>query len=184
MTRSPATTAEPPPDRVGLRARDPRLAAWRALLQAHAMLLRRLDEELRAENDLSLAEYETLLHLAESPDRQLRMNTLADQVLLSRSGVTRLVDRLESAGLVRRQQCATDHRGSWAVLTTPGLERLRAASRTHLRGIDEHFMAVVAPDDLLAIGRSMAAVADRVASGPAQDAEPPGPDQPDTSGRS
>jgi DNA-binding MarR family transcriptional regulator len=162
MRSSPTTTAEPA-TRPSLTARDPRLADWRALLQAHALLIRRLDEELRAEHDLSLAEYETLLHLAASPDRQLRMNSLADQVLLSRSGITRLVDRLESTGLVRRQQCATDHRGSWAVLTVTGLERLRSASRTHLRGIDEHFMAVIEPADLAAIGRSMTAVAERLA---------------------
>ncbi len=163
MTTSRATAIEPPP-RPGLAARDPRLADWRALLQAHALLVRRLDEELRAEHDLSLAEYETLLHLAGSPDGQLRMNSLADQVLLSRSGITRLVDRLESTGLVRRQQCATDHRGSWAVLTVAGLEQLRSASRTHLRGIDEHFMRVIEPGDLAAIGRSMTAVAERLAA--------------------
>jgi DNA-binding MarR family transcriptional regulator len=143
-----------------LSARDPRLAPWRAFLSAHALVIRRLDEELRAEHDLSLAEYDTLLAIAWSPDRRMRMRTLADAILLSKSGVTRLIDRLVADGLVERSACVVDARGAEAVLTEAGLARLRAASTTHLRGIDAHFLGVLGPDDLDVIERSMSAVAD------------------------
>src|SRR5215207_8970311 len=143
-----------------LTARDPRLQAWRQFLMAHARVSRRLDDELRADHDLSLAEYDALLSIAEAPDRRIRMRQLADRVILSKSGVTRLIDRLVLDGLVQRDACLSDARGAEAVLTTAGLDRLRRASRTHLRGIDEHFIAVVDDADLTVIQRSMRAVAD------------------------
>jgi DNA-binding MarR family transcriptional regulator len=153
-----------------LSARDPRLAPWRAFLLAHARIVRRLDEELRAEHDISLAEYDALLTIAQAPDGRVRMGSLADQVLLSKSGVTRLIDRLVSDGLVERTACSADARGAEAVLTETGLARLREASRTHLRGIDEHFLAVVEPDDLDATERTMTAVARHAGAGPAGEA--------------
>jgi DNA-binding MarR family transcriptional regulator len=144
-----------------LSARDPRLAPWRAFLAAHALVTRRLDEELRAEHDLSLAEYDTLLAIAWSPGRRIRMRVLADRILLSKSGVTRLIDRLVADGLVARDACLSDARGAEAVITPAGLERLRSASRTHLRGIDQHFLAALGQDDRETIERSMRVVADR-----------------------
>lgn len=153
--------ATEPGPRPALAARDPRLAPWRAFLAAHALVTRRLDEELRAEHDLSLAEYDTLLAIAWSPHRRIRMRTLADSILLSKSGVTRLIDRLVADGLVERSACASDARGAEAVLTELGLDRLRAASRTHLRGIDAHFLDAVDDGDLDVIERSMRSVADR-----------------------
>src|SRR6476619_4160094 len=141
-----------------ITAQDPRLDPWRAFLQAHARITRRLDEELRAEHDLSLAEYDALLTIANAPDRRIRMRHLADRVILSKSGVTRLIDRLVLDGLVQRDVCLSDARGAEAVLTPAGLDRLRRASRTHLRGIDEHFLAALEHDDLPAIRRSMRAV--------------------------
>jgi DNA-binding MarR family transcriptional regulator len=163
LTRDPGATA---PD-------DSRLRAWRAFLEAHARVSRRLDEELRAEHGVSLAEYDALLQLAEAPGHRLRMNQLADRVILSRSGITRLIDRLEADGFVARAHCASDARGAEAVLTPTGLERLRAAARTHLRGIDRHFLSIVASDDLDVVGRSLAAVARAACSGHAQPAETP-----------
>jgi DNA-binding MarR family transcriptional regulator len=153
------------PDPRPLSARDPRLEPWRAFLQAHARVSRKLDEELRSEHDLSLAEYDALLTIAGTPERRIRMRQLADRVLLSKSGVTRLVDRLVADGLVERDTCLVDARGAEAVLTESGLERLRRASRTHLRGIDEHFLAAVDGDDMTVIERSMLAVADRLGPG-------------------
>jgi len=143
---------------------DPRIGAWRSFLIAHARIQRLLDEELRAEHDLSLAEYDVLLQLAEAPDRHLRMHQIADQVVLSRSGVTRLIDRLVADGAVERTHCASDARGAEAVLTAAGLDRLREASRTHLRGISDHFLEVIPPDELETVGRAMDAVL--VAFGP------------------
>jgi DNA-binding MarR family transcriptional regulator len=144
-----------------LTARDPRLAPWRAFLLAHARVSRRLDEELRAEHDLSLGEYDALLTIAQAPGRRVRMNQLAEQVVLSKSGVTRLIDRLVADGLVARIQCQTDARGAEAVLTDSGLARLRSASGTHLRGVQDHFLDVVEPDDLPGLERALSAVADR-----------------------
>jgi DNA-binding MarR family transcriptional regulator len=151
-------------DRADARAlspADPRIEPWRAFLQAHARITRRLDEELRAEHDLSLAEYDAIVTIANAPDRRIRMRQLADRVILSKSGVTRLIDRLVLDGLVQRDVCQSDARGAEAVLTPAGLDRLRRASRTHLRGIDEHFLAALGPDDLDAIQRSMRALAER-----------------------
>lgn len=151
-----------PPARRTMSAGDPRLAAWRAFLTAHARLERLLDEDLRAEHDLSLAEYDALLQLAEAPGRRLRMHQLADRVILSRSGVTRLIDRLVADGSVERSPCATDARGAEAVLTDAGLSRLRNAAATHLRGIDRHFLSAIVPDDLATIERAMAEVVDAI----------------------
>jgi DNA-binding MarR family transcriptional regulator len=142
--------------------RDPRLAGWRQLLTAHSLLLRRLDDELRAEGGLSLYEYSALLQLAEAPGRRQRMSELADGILLTRSGVTRLVDRLESDGLVERIECTSDGRGAQAVLTEEGLTKLRAASKVHLRGIEAYYFDRVSPQDQEVIGRTMKAVSDGV----------------------
>ena len=147
-----------------LTADDPRLAPWRAFLEAHARISRRLDEELRAEHDLSLAEYEALMSIARSPGRRIRMRQLSDQVVLSKSGVTRLIDRLVADGLVERSTCLTDARGAEAVLNDEGLTRLRAASRTHLRGISEHFLDPLAATDLIALEAAMRAIS--VSAGP------------------
>ncbi|MFL5777799.1 MAG: MarR family winged helix-turn-helix transcriptional regulator [Chloroflexota bacterium] len=148
---------------------DPRLGPWRAFLLAHARVARRLDDELRSEHDLSLAEYDALLILAEAPGRRTRMNQLADRLLLSRSGVTRLVDRLVADSLVTRDACLSDARGAEAVLTDAGLSRLGAAAKTHLRGIDAHFLSIVGPDDRSVLERVLAAVAER-ADAPGGDA--------------
>jgi DNA-binding MarR family transcriptional regulator len=150
-----------------LTAHDPRLSPWRAFLLAHARVSRRLDDELRAEHDLSFAEYDALLTIANAPDRRVRMRHLADQVLLSKSGVTRLIDRLVADGLVARDTCVSDARGAEAVLTQAGLDRLRAASRTHLRGISDHFLDILDEGQLAEVGRAMQAVADRAGAMPA-----------------
>ena len=149
-----------------LSAHDPRLGPWRAFLLAHARVSRRLDDELRAEHDLSFAEYDALLTIATAPDRRIRMRQLADRVLLSKSGVTRLIDRLVADGLVERDACVSDARGAEAVLTKAGLQRLRAASTTHLRGISDHFLDILDERQLAEVGRAMEAVADRAGSGP------------------
>ena len=153
-----------------LSPHDSRLGPWRAFLTAHARVTRRLDEELRVEHDLSLAEYDALLVIANAPDRRIRMRQLADRVILSKSGVTRLIDRLVLDGLVARDACLTDARGAEAVLTHAGLDRLRRASRTHLRGIAQHFLGALEPVDLETIERSMQAVAERSCPGGPPDA--------------
>ncbi|WP_028929045.1 MarR family winged helix-turn-helix transcriptional regulator [Pseudonocardia asaccharolytica] len=129
------------------------LASWRAFLRAHATITRTLETELVAEQRLSLASYDVLVQLAEAPRRTLRMTELAAAVLLSRSGVTRIVDRLERVGLVRRSAVENDGRGVAAILTEAGLNRLRIASRTHLAGVVTHFADRLNADDLAALER-------------------------------
>ncbi|MGH3995283.1 MAG: MarR family winged helix-turn-helix transcriptional regulator, partial [Pseudonocardiaceae bacterium] len=115
------------------------LDSWREFLRAHARLTRQMETDLIREQRLSLASYDVLVQLAETPGRRLRMTDLADALLLSRSGVTRLVGRLERIGLVVRSRAADDGRGVVAELTDGGLDRLRTASATHLAGISRHF---------------------------------------------
>jgi DNA-binding MarR family transcriptional regulator len=141
-----ATTTEPQ----GLSAVE--MGAWRGFLNAHAHVIRRLEAELEAEQSMPLANYDVLVQLAEAPERSLRMSELADSVLLSRSGLTRLVDRLEREGLVERRACPDDARGTLAVLTAAGMDRLAEAWVTHLRGVREHMVSHFDQHELETLG--------------------------------
>jgi DNA-binding MarR family transcriptional regulator len=135
------------------------LDAWRSFLRAHARVTRLLDAELVAECDLSLGSYEVLLHLSEAPARALRMTDLADRIVLSRSGLTRLVDRMEHEGLVRRESCPSDLRGTNAVLTSEGMARLRAAAPVHLRGVREHMVSQLSAKEIAVLADALGRVA-------------------------
>jgi DNA-binding MarR family transcriptional regulator len=115
------------------------MAAWRAFLAAHARLTAVLERELEDECGLPLAWYDVLVQLSEAPNDCLRMTDLAAAVLLSKSGLTRLVDRMAAAALVERAPDDADRRGRVVRLTPDGRARLRAAAPVHLRGIEEHF---------------------------------------------
>src|ERR1043166_9577121 len=117
------------------------MEAWQGFLHAHAAVIKALERELQDERSLSLAWYEVLLHLRRAPGGRLRMQDLAASILLSQSGVSRLVDRMEQAGLVERTSCDTDRRGTFAQITAEGRDVLRRAAPTPLRGIDEHFLS-------------------------------------------
>jgi DNA-binding MarR family transcriptional regulator len=117
---------------------DPQFEAWKAFLRAHAAVLRVLDDELEAEQGIPLTYFDVLIQLWRAGGR-LRMSDVADAVVLSRSGVTRLVDRMARDGLVRREPCPTDRRALYAVLTPKGKKALQKALPVHLRGIAEHF---------------------------------------------
>jgi DNA-binding MarR family transcriptional regulator len=140
------------------RFTDVEMRAWQALLHAHHQVIRRLDWELREEHDLPLASYDVLLRLARAPSRALRMSDLAERVLLSPSGTTRLVDRLVAKGLVQRQTDPEDARLILAGLTEEGLRQLRRAARTHLRGIREHFTGQLTDWQLRHIASGLEAV--------------------------
>ncbi len=116
------------------------LAAWRGFLRLHSALTGELDAELLTAHGLSLSSYEVLLFLADTPEGRLRMSQLAESVLLSRSGLTRLVDRLERDGLVRRESCPSDLRGFNALITDEGRKLFAAARRTHLAGVRKRFL--------------------------------------------
>lgn len=132
----------------GQRLEPVELAAWRGLLRVHSALVRQLDAELVAAHDLPLRSYEVLLHLGDAPGRRLRMTELSRSVLLSPSGVSRLVDRLEADGLVGRRRCELDGRGYWTELTEAGLAKLTAARVTHLAGVRRLFLSKLSEADL------------------------------------
>ncbi len=157
--RGPESDADTRNDRAALDPDDPRLRAWRNFLYAHAAVMRELEAQLVSERAMTLAEYDALLQLAGAPGARLRMSELAARVLLSRSGVTRLVDRLETQGLVCREHCGSDARGSFAALTPAGVQRFREAMPVHLRGISQVFTDVVDDETAAVIERAMCDVA-------------------------
>jgi DNA-binding MarR family transcriptional regulator len=148
--------------RATLLTRD-ELAAWRGMLRVHAGMTKTLDAELMREHRLPLSSYEVLLYLADSPAGRLRMSELADSVLLSRSGLTRLVDRLERDGLLRRQPCEEDQRGWFAEITDEGRELFERARVTHLDGVRERFLSHLTRDEQ----RTLAALWEKVSPGAA-----------------
>ncbi len=131
------------------------MRAWRELLRSHAELLALLDRELDAEHGLSLAEYEVLAFLSEAPDERMRPAELARQVLISPSALTRRLDRLERRGLVERQRCPHDARGSYAVLSGKGRDQLVAAAPTHVGGVRRHFVDPLTPAQLQALAAAL-----------------------------
>ncbi|MCP2336523.1 MarR family winged helix-turn-helix transcriptional regulator [Actinomadura rupiterrae] len=128
------------------------LTVWRTMLRAQVKISRRLQADLLADHDLALGSYDVLMHLGEAPDGRLRMNDLADRVLLSRSGLTRLVDRLQRDGLVCRQSCSSDARGLFAALTPSGRARLAEATPTYQRGVREYVLSRLDENDLRVFG--------------------------------
>lgn len=127
------------------------LDAWQALLHTYHDVMDLLEAELNAGHDLTLAQYDVLLRLARAPEPALRMSQIAERVLVSPSGVTRVVDGLERRGFVERQRGEDDGRVVMARLTEPGRRAVKAAARTHLRGIREHFTGKLTKSQLLQI---------------------------------
>jgi DNA-binding MarR family transcriptional regulator len=117
------------------------LEAWVSFLRSHSALTRELSVQLQREHGLTLNDYEVLLHLAGAEGAMMRRVDLAESVLLTASGITRLLDGLERAGFVCKETCQSDARVSYAKLTDDGLAKLRAASKTHLRGVEELFLS-------------------------------------------
>jgi DNA-binding MarR family transcriptional regulator len=172
-------------DRVDGARRRPaadELHAWRSFLRAHATVVRRLEADLVAAHGLPLAVYDVLVQLVEAPGHRLRMTELAGRVLLSRSGLTRLVDRMVRDGCVRREPDPQDARGVLAVLTDAGFERLKEASPTHLDGITRYVVDRLSAEQLSAWGSASECLAEPASEGgaePASDAGPALPSQPE-----
>ena len=134
---------------------ESRLAAWQAFLDAHAAVRVVLECELERERGLALTVYDVLVQLASASGGRLRMQELASRLVFSRSGATRLVDRMARDGLVGREPCPDDRRGTFAVITEAGRETLRDASGVHMRGIATHFGSVLDDADVTALRRAM-----------------------------
>lgn len=124
------------------------MRAWRGLLRAHASLAKLVDAELERLHSLPMTSYEVLKRLEEADLGRMRMCDLADQAQMSRSGLTRLVDRLERDGLLERCSCEHDARGAYACLTDAGRSRLSAARSTHLTVVREHFLSRFSAEEL------------------------------------
>jgi DNA-binding MarR family transcriptional regulator len=139
-----------PVDHEQLSATEER--AWRALVRAHTCLVKRLDAQLEAEHGLQLTSYEVLVRLTKADDGKLRMHDIASSVLLSRSGLTRLVDRLERDGLVHRCSCENDARGAYAVITDDGREKVAAARAAQVAGVRALFVAHYSESELELLG--------------------------------
>lgn len=129
-----------PPDTAPARLDAEEVRAWRGLLRTYAQLTKALDAELEAVHGLPLTSYEVLMHIADAEGERMRMHDIASSILLSRSGLTRLVDRLEREGLLTRESCSSDARGSFACLAPRGRAMLDAARQTHLAGIRTLFL--------------------------------------------
>lgn len=129
--------------------------AWLAFLDAQASLLRRLEADLVAEHHITLAEYDVLAQLEAAEGGRLRMTDLSERVRLSRSGITRLVDRMVDLGLVERVSCPSDRRGTFAALTAAGRTRLGEAAPVHLRGVHEFFTRHLSDDQLREIASAL-----------------------------
>jgi DNA-binding MarR family transcriptional regulator len=148
-----STSARPPLPAAAPQPLDEReLRAWRGMLRIHATLTKALDAELEAAHGLPLSSYEVLLHLDDADGHRMRMSDLATMVILSRSGLTRLVDRLEREGLIARESCPSDARGSFAALTPAGRRKLVAARATHLAGVRSMFVDHFSADELDLLG--------------------------------
>jgi DNA-binding MarR family transcriptional regulator len=134
----------------------PGLDAWVGFLRAHAALTRALNADLVNVHGLTINDYEVLLHLARADEHRLRRVDLAQRLLITASGITRLLDGLERAGYVNKAQCATDARVTYAVLTDAGFEKLREASKTHLAGIHELFESRYSDEELTTLAELLA----------------------------
>ena len=146
------SVAPPTSSRATSRTRpSPALQAWVGLLRAHAATTRTLSGQLVAEHGLTINDYEALLHLSRAEGGQMRRVDLAERLLLTASGVTRLLDGLEAIGLVDRRACSTDRRVAYAVLTDAGREKLESASRSHLAAVRALFEERLAPEELSAL---------------------------------
>lgn len=136
------------------RLSDDELEAWKGMLRAHRDLVSSLDAELERDHSLPLSSYEVLMVLADSEGGRARMGELADELLLSRSGLTRLVDRLVRLGWVKRTPCEDDARGLYAEITRPGRAKLRKARPAHLDGVRRAFLSKLSDSDLEALARA------------------------------
>lgn len=163
-TSSPDTDRDTETDQRVSSVPPAQLTAWRTFLEAHARTTELLAQELKEAEGIALTWYDVLVQLSEADDHRLRMQELAERVLLSKSGLTRLIDRMERHQLVDRRTCPSDRRGTFAELTPDGLAMLRQAAPTHLRGVREHFADLLDDDEAAALTELLGRIADGAAS--------------------
>jgi DNA-binding MarR family transcriptional regulator len=138
--------------------------AWRAWIAASNTLNHQLSADLQAQHDVTLADYEILVQLSENPDRRMRMSDLADATLASRSRLSHQVDRLVKRGLVERQDCEIDKRGSFAALTDRGWKAIVAAAPDHVASVRTYLVDVLSPQQFEALGAACQKISERIAN--------------------
>ena len=143
------------------------MEAWHAFIRSHARLVRLLEAEMESEHGITLSAYEVLAHLSESPGRRLRMSDLAALVVQTPSGLTRLIDKLVREGYAERERCATDARVVYAGITPEGMRLLRRAYPTHLRGVREHLVDRLQPQQLRVIAEALGPLTTQAPTPPA-----------------
>jgi DNA-binding MarR family transcriptional regulator len=141
---------------------------WRSWIAAAQLLLDQLDRDLQSEHGLTLADYEILVRLSDTPDRRLRMSELADVTLSSRSRLSHQIDRMQKADLIERQPCPDDRRGYFAVMTEHGWSTLVAAAPDHVASVRRNLVDVLKASEVAALGAASAKIADRL-TGTSQD---------------
>lgn len=139
---------------------DQKLAAWRTFLAAYGTTMRSLEHEMLEDQGIPLTWYEILARLDATPDGLMQMKDLAECILLSRSGLTRLIDRMAAEGLVDRLPCPEDRRGTYAAITDEGQNALHRAMPSHIQGINEHFLRYLDVFDVQALQRVLKKVLD------------------------
>ena len=151
-----------------------RRRAWQDFLFAYKVVLADLERRMMDESGFPLTWYDILAALHQEPERRLRLQALADRIMLSRSGLTRLVDRMAEARLIRREPCATDRRGAYAVLTADGAAAFQRVAPDHRRRVREHFLGLLDDADVgalrAALGKVLAAAghAERAYNAPSE----------------
>jgi DNA-binding MarR family transcriptional regulator len=141
---------------------DDQQRSWRAWIAATTLIPDRLSRDLAEQHGLTMADYEILVRLSETPERRIRMSELADLTLSSRSRLSHQIDRMEKAGLVARQNCEQDRRGSFAVLTDQGWEVLVAAAPDHVDSVRRHLVDVLTPAEFAALGSACTKIVTRL----------------------
>lgn len=144
---------------------DRELAAWRGMLRSYVLLQRELEQGLEERHGLQHSTYEVLMHLSDAPDGRMRLSDLAKLAVLSRSGLTRLIDRLEKDGQVVRERCATDARGYFAVLTLEGRARVQEARGEYLDEVRSRFHDLMTPEEQEVLGTVWTKILDRLEPG-------------------
>ncbi|MEW9699796.1 MarR family winged helix-turn-helix transcriptional regulator [Paenibacillus sp. SI8] len=140
------------------RLEEDQLSVWRAFVNAHAAVIERIEKDLSEQRKVPLTTYDVLVALYQSPEKKLRMTDLAKKVVVTRSGLTRVVERLEREGLVERERTEEDRRGSFAVLTREGKKAFLTTWPTYADGISNYFLSVLDEEERKAIEKGLTKV--------------------------
>ena len=132
---------------------DTHLKMWRSFLQTHSTVVKHLEQRMQEKHGLPLAWWDVLIQLADGPDGRMRMGELAESVLLTRSGITRLLDRMIKAGLVSREPCPGDRRGYYAVITQAGKDTIEKVGPDHSDNAWEVFLGHITEEEAAQIGQ-------------------------------